>query len=362
MSTKSRSDTLLGALIFAAVAIASTTIGRERRDDPEPRPRPLAATSRRDDDGRGRTATTPGDIPRRGLWDVLMRVKDDISRTNLSLIAAGVAFYAFLAMPFGFGALVAAYGLIFDPAEVGRQVDAMAGILPEEVIRLLGEQLASLTAKPRTGLGIGFAISFGLALWSARSAMSSLMTALNIVNDEPEKRGFIAFQATALVLTAGAVVSALVSLALIAILPALIDLLPLGRVGKLVASFGRWPILIALVLFGLAAVYRYAPSREKPRWRWVSWGATTAAAIWLIGSIAFSLYVSQFASYDKQYGSLGAVVVLLLWLYLSVFAVLLGAEINAELEHQTARDTTTGSPKPLGARGAKMADTVGAAR
>ena len=292
---------------------------------------------------------------------MLMRVKDGISETNLSLIAAGVAFYAFLAIPFGFAALVAAYGLVFDPADVGRQVDAMSGILPEQVVRLLGEQLAGLTAKPPVSLGIGFLISFGVALWSSRSAMSSLMTALNIVYEEKEKRGFIRFQASALLLTVAAVIAALVSLGLIAVIPAVVELVPLGDVGKLIASIGRWPVLAALVLFGLAALYRYAPSREAPRWRWVSWGATAAGGLWLLASVAFSLYVSEYAAYDKTYGSLGAVVVLLLWLYLSMFAVLLGAEINAQLEHQTARDSTTGRPAPLGARGATMADTVGQA-
>lgn len=321
---QNRGDVLAGALIFAAARLARAVAGGEQQ---------VRSASNGGDAGRGRHATSPGAIPSRGLWDVVMRVKDDVGETNLSLIAAGVAFYAFLAIPFGFGALIAAYGLMFDPTDVQRQVDAMAGVLPDDVIRLLGEQLAALTSKPRASLGIGFIVSLGLALWSARSAMSSLMTALNIAYGEKEKRGFISFQASALLLTAGAVVSALLSLAMIAIVPVVIDFLPLGEVGKVVASMGRWPILLGLVLFGLAALYRYAPSREKPLWRWVSWGAVAAAVLWLIGSIAFSLYVSQVAAYDKQYGSLGAVVVLLLWLYLSLFAVLLGAEINAELEH-----------------------------
>lgn len=291
-----------------------------------------------------------------------MRVKDGVSARNLSLIAAGVAFFAFLAMPFGFGALIAAYGLVFDPAEVGRQIDALGSVLPGDVIKLLGEQLAMLTSKPRASLGVGFLVSFVLALWSARSAMSSVMTALNITYAENEKRGFFMFQAAALLLTAGAVIAALLSLTLIAIIPAVLDVLPLGEVGKQIAALGRWPILIVLVLVGLAALYRYAPSREKPRWRWVSWGAVVAAGVWLVGSVGFSLYVSEYAQYDKAYGPLGAVVVLLLWLYLSMFAVLLGAEVNAELEHQTAQDSTTGTPAPLGMRGANMADSVGAAR
>src|SRR4051812_2649596 len=187
-------------MIFAAAALASATLSRERHQKPSPH-RPLAAEPSRPD-ARGRSATGPSEIPRRGLWDVLMRVKNDVGEANLSLVAAGVAFYAFPAIPFGFAALVAAYGLIFDPSDVGGQIDSMAGVLPADVIRLLSEQLAALTSKPRATLGIGFLVSFGLALWSSRSAMSSLMTALDIAYDEKEKRGFVSFQATALLLTA----------------------------------------------------------------------------------------------------------------------------------------------------------------
>jgi membrane protein len=219
-----------------------------------------------------------------------------------------------------------------------------------------------LTSHPTSALGIGFLVSLTLALWSARSGTSSMITALNVAYEEPEKRSFIWFQVIAIGLTAGIVLFTLVALGLIAVLPVVIDFLPLGEFGKMLSSIIRWPVLLVLLLVGLSVLYRYAPSREEPKWRWVSWGAAVATALWIIGSALFSLYVAKFAGYDKSYGSLGGVVVLLMWLYLSAFVVLLGAELNAEIEHQTARDSTTGGPKPLGARGAKMADTIGRRR
>jgi membrane protein len=209
---------------------------------------------------------------------------------------------------------------------------------------------------------VGLIVSVLIALWSARSGTSTMITVINIAYKEPEKRNFIRLNAISLGLTFGAVVFAAIALALIAILPAIVDLLPFGSFGKTIASIVRWPILIVLVTVVLAAIYRFAPSRDEPNWRWVSWGATIATLLWILGSALFSIYVGKFASYDKSYGSLGAVVVLLMWLYLSAFVVLLGAELNAEIEHQTARDSTTGRPQPMGQRGAKVADSIGKVR
>lgn len=307
----------------------------------------------------GRHARWPSEIPKRGWWDVALRVKNDISQKNLSLIAAGAAFYAFLAIPSAITALVSLYGLIADPGDVQRQVQAMQGVMPGEAVSLISAQLTNLTSHSSKTLGIGLVLSVLVALWSATSATTSMMSALNIVYGENEKRGLIKYYASAYALTAATVIVAIIALALIAVLPAALGLLPLGDVGKTIASIVRWPILVALVVVALAVVFRFAPSREEPRWRWVSWGAVGATILWLIASALFSVYVGQFASYNKSYGSLGAVVVLLMWLYLSALAVLLGAELNAEIEHQTARDSTTGEPSPMGKRGAKMADTLG---
>jgi membrane protein len=205
-------------------------------------------------------------------------------------------------------------------------------------------------------------VSVLVALWSARSGTASMVTAINVAYGEPEKRGMFRLYATTLGLTVLTIVSALLALALVAILPAVIGFLPLGDFGKTMAVVLRWPVLLALVVVALAFTYRFAPSRKEPRWRWVSWGAVAATVLWIVGSALFSVYVGEFASYNKTYGSLGGVVVLLMWLYVSALAVLLGAELNAEMEHQTEQDTTSTERKPLGRRGAKMADTVGASR
>lgn len=320
------------------------------------RPQPPRSAVREGD--KGQTADKPRDIPKRGWWEILSRVKDRIGRDNISIIAAGAAFYAFMAIPSVLVALVTLYGLVADPGQIGQQVSSLQGVLPGEVASMLTKQLASLASKPNSTLGIGLVIAVLVALWGARSGMSTLITALNIAYAEDEKRGFIRFQAAALLLTAGAVVFMIVAIALIAVLPAVIGFLPLGDFGKTVAAWLRWPILLVLVMLGLGLLYRYAPCRAEPRWRWVSWGAVVATVLWIVGSALFSIYVGQFAAYNKTYGAAAAIVVLLMWLYLSMFAVLLGAELNAEIEHQTARDTTTGKPRPIGSRGATMADSV----
>jgi membrane protein len=348
--------TLLGLLIAVALTLYGGAAQRRHARHI------VAANHGAASDRHGRGAAWPSEIPSRGWWDIALRVKDNISRHNVSLISAGIAFYVFLAIPAGITALVSLYGLVFDPRNVAQQVAAMQGVLPAEVIKLVSDQLQAITARPASTLGVGLVLSVLLAIWSARSAVSALISALNITYEEPERRNFFWLQAISFGLTLGAVVFAVIALALIAVLPAVIDLLPLGEFAKTVTAVARWPILLVLVMLTLAAIYRYAPSRAEPRWRWVSWGAVVATVLWLAGSAAFSIYVGRFATYDKTYGSLGAVVVLLLWLYLTAFVVLLGAELNAEIEHQTARDTTTGRPRPLGQRGARVADTVGATR
>lgn len=351
-----RGSPQIGALLVGALTAYS--IAAKRRGH-----RNTANTRRGEaDNAHGRQAAWPSHIPKRGWWDILVRLKDDISQRNLSLVAAGVAFYALLAIPAALTALVSLYGLVFDPNDVQRQIGLMQGVLPAEVIKILADQLQTLTSHPSSTLGVGLIMSLMLALWSARSATSAMMAALNITYAEPEKRNFLWFQIIAFGLTFGTVLFAIIALTLIAVLPAIIDLLPLGAFGKLAASVVRWPILAVMVMGMLAAIYRFAPSREEPRWRWVSSGAFVATILWILGSALFSLYVSKFAAYDKSYGSLGAVVVLLMWLYLSAFVVLLGAELNAEIEHQTARDSTTGESLPMGQRGANMADTLGDAR
>ncbi len=184
------------------------------------------------------------------------------------------------------------------------------------------------------------------------------MKAINLAYDEEESRGFLKLRGIALALTVGAIVFLLVTLALVAVVPPVLDALPLGVVGTILAQVVRWGLLVLLVVVALAVVYRLAPDRDAPKFRWTSTGAIVAAALWVLGSIGFSLYVNNFGSYNKTYGALAGIVVFLLWLYLTSYIVLLGAEINAESERQTRKDTTTGEPAPMGERRAEAADTL----
>jgi len=266
-----------------------------------------------------------------------LQLSSDIAGANISLIAAALAFYAFLAIPSAFSALVALYGLVFDPIDVERQIGHMQGVIPDEAIRLVTDQLQSITMSPHSRLGVALAVSVPIALWSMRSGISSLMTSMTIAYAEQERRSLVKFETEAFLLTVGATLFVVVAIALVAVLPAVIDLLPLGAFGRSVASIVRWPLLLALIMVGLGALYRFGPSREGVRCRWVTIGAIVASLLWLVGSLLFSVYVADFAAYDKTYGSLGGVVVLLMWLYVSSFAVLLGATLNAALERAATR-------------------------
>lgn len=310
-------------------------------------------------DGRGREVDHPRQFPARGWRDILLRVKDETSKDNISMIAAGVAFYLMLAIFPMLAATVSIYGLVADPADVQRNFEAVAGVIPEEARSIMVDQLTAVTSASGGQLGFGVVLSIALTLWSASRGVIAMITALNIAYDEVEKRSFIKLNAIALALTLALIVFMIVTLAVVVGLPVVIGYLNLGETVEWTIRLARWPILAVAIILALAVLYRYAPDRDAPRWRWVSWGAVVATAIWLLGSVAFSVYVSNFADYNKTYGAMGAVIILLLWFNLSSYAVLLGAELNAEMEHQTARDTTKGVERPLGQRRAYVADTVG---
>ena len=307
-------------------------------------------------DPHGRDAERPGEIPKRGWWEIAKRVKEQIKRDRLSIIAAGVAFYGLLAV---FPGLVALYGLFADPVQVESHAQSLSAILPPQAAEVLMTQLREIASTDQAALGIGAIGGLLLALWSASSAVRTLMEALNVAYNEEERRGMIAFYGTALLLTFGAVVAIIVAMALVVVMPAVFKLIGLSGLVETLVSLVRWPVLALLAIVGFALVYRYAPSRAKPRWRWVSWGAGVAVAIWLVGSALFSLYVTRFGNYNETYGAAGAIVILLMWFLLSSYAILIGAEINAEMERQTNKDTTAGRERPMGARGAYAADTVG---
>lgn len=311
---------------------------------------------------RGRGATHPGQIPKRGWKDILLRTKEQIGEDNLSIVAAGVAFYAFLALFPGIAALVSILGLVVDPAEVEGYVESAQGVLPPDALALVREQVHAIASAPSQALGLGLVISVGAALWTATAGVKALMEALNIVYEEREARGFLRYYGMAFLLTIGGVVFGILALALVAAVPVALEQLALPLVLELVLGLVRWVILAGAFVLVLAVLYRFAPSREQPQWRWVSWGAAAATLLWLAGSALFSLYVANFGDYNKTYGALAAIVILLTWFYLTAFAVLLGAELNAEMEHQTGVDSTVGQPKPMGDRGARMADSLGGAR
>jgi membrane protein len=279
-----------------------------------------------------------------GWWLIATSTWDRVRRDNLSALAAAAAFYALMSIFPTLTAVVSLYGLVVDPAMVERELAAMAGILPPEALKLVATWLEALLNGPAARFGIGLLVSVLLACWSVWSATTMLMTALNICYGEAETRGFIRFNLEALALGTGLVLLGVAAFTLVAILPVLLGLLPIPSALHAGISLARWPLLLGLVLLVLAIVYRYAPSRKPRHWEWISWGAGIATVLWLIGSIGFSFYVSAFGSYDRTYGSLGAVVVLLLWFYMTAYIILIGAEINAETERQTARLMSSDRP------------------
>jgi membrane protein len=312
------------------------------------------------DADRGRLAETPSDIPAPGWKDIIWRVYQNIGSDRVVALAAGVTFYSILALFPAIAALVALYGLFADPNTISAHLDSLSGILPEGALHVLGDEMKRIAAQGNNTLGATFIIGLATALWSANAGIKSLFDALNLVNKEPEKRGFIKLNAISLTFTLAAIVFVLLALGAMVVLPIVLNYLGIAAGVELATKILRWPALLILVMLGLAVVYRYGPSRAKPNWRWITWGSVLAAIAWLAVSILFSWYAANFGSYNKAYGSLGAVIGFMIWIWLSVIVVLLGAELNAEIEHQTVRDTTTGAAKPMGARDAKMADTVGA--
>jgi membrane protein len=311
------------------------------------------------DDGRGRRAERPQDIPKPGWRDVLVRTKNEISDDHVSMIAAGVAFYGLLAIFPAIAALISIWGLMFDPRQIEQQIALVSSALPQQAASIITDQARKIASSAGAGMSIAAIAGILLTLYSAAKGMKALIEGLNIIYDEDEKRGFIRLNLVSLALTLGLIAVMIVSLGLIIVAPALLGSLGLGSTVEALVTYLRWPILFVVAIVGLAVLYRFAPSRNQPRWRWVSWGAAIATALWIIGSIAFSIYVRNFGSYNETYGSLGAVVILLMWFWVSAFIVLLGAELNSQMELQTAEDTTRGRPQPMGRRGAHVADTVG---
>lgn len=279
------------------------------------------------------------EIARRAWWDVLKRVGRQLSRDRISIVAAGVAFYALFAIFPGLAALVSIYGLLFDPQHVGEQIQALGSILPPEASDILVQQLGDVSASEEASLGLAAAGGILVALWSASKGVKTLMEALNVAYHEEERRGFFRLTATALLLTLGAVISMVIAIALIVVLPAIIAFLGLGRLAELLLAIAHLVLLGLLMAFGMAVAYRFGPSRVQARWAWVTPGAVVGTVLWLAGSALFAIYVRNFASYNETYGAMGAVVILLTWFLLTAYAILIGAEINGAVERQTEKGT-----------------------
>ena len=308
---------------------------------------------------RGREADNPLQIPRRGWRDILIRVFHELFDDRILSLSAGVAFFELLAIFPAISALVSHYGLFLDPGALRDQLEAASWFLPSGAIDVMKDQALRVMSQGSATLGFGFVLSFAVALWSANAGTKAMIEALNIAYEEEETRSLVGLTLLTLGFTLAAVVFACIALAAVVALPLLLKALNLDAAAGWFISLLRWPILALIVAALIAVIYRYGPCRAPARWKWLSLGSLAASVLWLAMSAGFSWYVSRFGSYNETYGSLGAVIGFMTWLWLSFSVILLGAELNAEIEHQTARDTTTGAPLPLGAREAEMADTVG---
>jgi membrane protein len=368
-------STVLAALAGFAVAAGMVRLEEGlRKRKAKPRAAPLGAVRAADEPralqleravepGRGRAAETPARIPWRGWKDILWRSWEQISEDRLLLIAGGVVFYGLLATVPAITALVSMYGLFTPARTIGAQLNFLADVMPASAYQLISDQVMRIAGNSDGKLTFAFVVGLGLALWSANAGVKAIFDALNIVYDEDEKRGFIKLNLISLSFTLAGIVVVILIIGAVVLLPLVLAFL--GFAAQQQAGWLpllRWPVLLALVILGLEVLYRYGPSRREAKWRWLSVGSVFAAITWMAVSVAFSWYLSKFADYNATYGSLGAVIGLMMWMWISTSVVLIGAELNSEIEHQTARDTTVGAPKPIGARGAVMADTVGAAQ
>jgi membrane protein len=329
-------------------------------DLPARRPEPVSAvsTSDRSAEPAGRGAGAPTDIPPTGWRDVLLRVFHGISDDRITTISGGVTFFVLLALFPGLAGLISLYGLFADSGTIGQHLTNLEGILPEGGMQILRDQLQQLTSQPAQKLGFATAASLAVSLWSANGGVKAMFEGLNAVYEEHEQRSFFKLNAISLALTFGILAFVIASLLTITVVPKLLSFLGLPGISDIV-SYARWPVLLFVAALMIAVIYRFGPSRDQPQWRWISPGSTFAALTWIAASLLFSWYTTHFGSYNKTYGSLGAAIGFMTWIWISTMVVLVGAKINAELERQTAADTTAGKSCPRGERGAGTADMAG---
>lgn len=352
---------VLGGATLALMVTTRLSPSKTQTLDPAtPSSRSAPPALARQEKGRGREATAPTQIPPRGWLDILKRTWLEFQDDHVPLVAAGITFYALLAFFPGLGAFVALYGLFADVSDARHNLDSLAVVLPPDIVKFIGDEMLRIAAARHAGLSAAFVGGLLLAIWSANGAAKACFLGLNIAYEEQETRKFVRLTATSLAFTVGGLAFVILTLAAVISAPAAAALA--GPQVELVVGLVRWPLLAAALALGVTLLYRYGPSRDPAKWRWVSWGAIIATLLWIAASAGFSVYIGRFAHYDRTYGSLGAVIGFMMWTYLSSVILLAGAELNAELEHQTARDTTQGAETPMGTRGAKMADTLGAAQ
>jgi membrane protein len=363
-----RSETYDNLLLIAATAIAVLTLQRYLQRSPvaaEPQfaanlsPDPLTSELSRSE--HGRLSNNPFQIPWTGWKDILWRTYERTGEDRLLAIAAGVVFFGLLAVFPAITALVSCYGLFANPATIGANLQTLALMLPEGSFQIVQDQIARVLMKGNTALGATFLFGLALAIWSANAGVKAVIDALNVVYDEREKRSFVRLNLLSLAFTTGGIAALLLMVSGVVALPLALDHLGLAPESQIIVSLARWPLLLVILVTALGLLYRFGPSRRPARWEWLSVGTLAAALLWIVGSSLLSWYLSNFANYDATYGSLGAAIGLMMWMWMSAIIVLCGAELNSEIEHQTARDTTIGRAKPLGRRGAVMADTLGAA-
>lgn len=308
---------------------------------------------------RGRDADYPSDMPRTAWRDVAWRIYEGVTYDNLNVVSAGVAFFALLSIFPAVGVLISLAGFFVDQQMVATHIRDLTQLLPDNAAAIIQGQAEGVAQSPPSAIKFSFIVSLLVALFFASSAIRNLMDGMNVVYGENESRHIVMKYLVALLLTFVLIIGLLVAIVALVIVPIVLTFVGLGSTVDWLVSLARWPLLAALMIGALAIVYRFGPSRRQPRWRWITPGAILATVLWLLASIGFSFYVSNFGSYNETYGSIGSVVILLLWFYLTAFSVLLGAELNAEMEHQTEKDSTRGRDRPMGERGAYKADTVG---
>jgi membrane protein len=366
---RARSEHGDSLLLIAATAIVVLAAQRYFEGDPQPASRQVSPADTQPGSparelaqpGRGRYSSNPLQIPWAGWKDILWRTYESTNDDRLLATAAGVVFFGLLAIFPTVTALVSSYGLFADASTIGANLQTLALMLPEGSFAIVEDQIARVLSQGNASLGAAFLFGLVMAIWSANAGVKAIIDALNVVNEEREKRSFIKLNLISLAFTTGGIAALLLMVSAVVAFPLALDHLGIGSDSKLIVSLARWPLLFAILLVALGLLYRFGPSRRQARWEWLGVGTVAAALLWIAGSAALSWYLSNFGDYNATYGSLGAAIGLMMWMWMSAIIVLCGAELNSEIEHQTARDSTVGLPKPLGGRGAVMADTLGPA-